>query len=59
MRHAPGRGLFLPCTLFMAIGLQALAALVLIHLKTTFLFQVTHGARYQRGGLKFFCKARI
>ena len=32
----------LPSTLFMAIGLQALFALVLVHLETAFLFEVTH-----------------
>ncbi len=36
--------LLLPGTLFVTIGLKALAALVLRHLQTTFLFQVTHGA---------------
>jgi hypothetical protein len=36
--------LLLPRTLLMAMRLQALATLVLVHLRTTFLFQVTHGA---------------
>ena len=34
--------LLLPGALFMAIGLQALFALVLVHLETAFLFEVTH-----------------
>jgi hypothetical protein len=34
--------LLLPRALFMAIGLQALFALVLVHLETAFLFEVTH-----------------
>jgi hypothetical protein len=36
-------GLFLPRTLLVAIRLQALPALVLVHLQSTFLFQVAHG----------------
>jgi hypothetical protein len=39
----PGSGLLLPRTLLVAVSLQALTALVLVHLKTTFLFQVAHG----------------
>ena len=38
-----GAHLFLPRTLFVAIRLQALSALMLVHLQTTFLFQVSHG----------------
>jgi hypothetical protein len=34
--------LLLPRALFMAISLQALSALVLVHLQPTFLFQITH-----------------
>ena len=34
--------LLLPSALFMAIGLQTLFALVLVHLETAFLFEVTH-----------------
>jgi hypothetical protein len=34
--------LFLPRALLVAVRLQALAALVLVHLQTAFLFQVTH-----------------
>ena len=37
------RGLFLPRALLMPIGLKALAALVLRHFQTTFLFQIAHG----------------
>ena len=37
--------LFLPRTLFVTIGLQALPALVLVHLQTAFLFQVAHVVR--------------
>jgi hypothetical protein len=36
------RRLLLPSALLVAIGLQALFALVLIHLQTAFLFEVTH-----------------
>lgn len=36
------RILLLPSALLVAIGLQALFALVLIHLQTAFLFEVTH-----------------
>ena len=32
----------LPSALLMAIGFQALAALVIVHLETAFLFEVTH-----------------
>jgi hypothetical protein len=39
------RGLFLPRALLMPIGLKALAALVLRHFQTTFLFQIAHGVR--------------
>lgn len=35
--------LLLPSTLLVAIRFQALAALVLVHFQTTFLFQITHG----------------
>ena len=34
--------LLLPSALLVSIGLQALFALVLIHLQTAFLFEVTH-----------------
>lgn len=34
--------LLLPRALFMPIGLQALLTLVLVHLETAFLFEVTH-----------------
>jgi hypothetical protein len=37
--------LLLPRTLLVAICLQALPALVLVHLQTTFLFQITHVVR--------------
>src|SRR5215207_8635529 len=36
-------GSLLPRTLLVAIRLQALSALVLVHLQTTFLFQISHG----------------
>jgi hypothetical protein len=36
------RRLLLPSALLVAIGLQALFALVLVHLQTAFLFEVTH-----------------
>lgn len=36
-------GSLLPSALLVAIGLQALFALVLVHLETAFLFEVTHG----------------
>jgi hypothetical protein len=42
--------LFLPRTLFMAICLQALPALVLVHFQTTFLFQVAHVVRISGRG---------
>ncbi len=32
----------LPSPLFVAVGFQALAALVVVHLETAFLFKVTH-----------------
>jgi hypothetical protein len=41
MKNSPD--LFLPRALFMAIGLQTLAALVLRHLQTALLLQITHG----------------
>jgi hypothetical protein len=34
--------LFLPSTLLVTIGFQAFLALVLVHLKATFLFEITH-----------------
>ena len=34
--------LLLPRALFVAVGLQALFALVLVHLEAAFLFEVTH-----------------
>jgi hypothetical protein len=34
--------LLLPSALFVAVGFQALFALVLVHLETAFLFEVTH-----------------
>jgi len=34
--------LLLPSALLMAVGLQALFALVLVHLEAAFLFEVTH-----------------
>jgi hypothetical protein len=40
-RYEPWR-LLLPRALLVAIGLQALFALVLVHLETAFLFEVTH-----------------
>ena len=33
----------LPRALLVAVRFQALSALVLVHLQTTFLFQITHG----------------
>lgn len=39
----PGRASLLPRALLVAIRLQALSALVLVHLQTTFLFQIAHG----------------
>ena len=41
--RAQARRSLLPRALFVAIRLQALSALVLVHLQTTFLFQITHG----------------
>jgi hypothetical protein len=35
--------LLLPRALLVAVRFQALSALVLVHLQTTFLFQITHG----------------
>jgi hypothetical protein len=37
-----GKRSLLPRTLLMAIRLQALPALVLVHLQTTFLFEIAH-----------------
>jgi hypothetical protein len=37
--------LLLPRALLVAMGFQALAALVLVHLETTLLFQIAHGKR--------------
>jgi len=37
------RGSLLPRTLLVAIRLQALSALVFVHLQTALLFQVAHG----------------
>jgi len=37
----------LPITLLVAIGLQALPALVLVHLETTLLFEITHGVKVE------------
>jgi hypothetical protein len=51
-RHQSGDGqvsfeivkaLFLPSTLLVAVGFQALPALMLRHLQPTFLFQIAHG----------------
>jgi len=57
------RNLLLPRTFLVAMRLQALTTLVLVHLKTTFLFKVTHGAselvKGQRAGRLHGCKARI
>lgn len=57
------RNLLLPRTFLVAMRLQALATLVLVHLKTTFLFEVAHGAselvKGQRAGRERACKARI
>ena len=39
---AGARGLFLPRTLLVPVRLQALPALVLVHLQTAFLLQVAH-----------------
>ena len=56
-------GLFLPSALFVPVSLEALAALVLRHLQTTFLFQITHGVeivvKAERAGPAHRCKARI
>ena len=35
----------LPVTFLMTIGLQAFTALVVVHLETTLLFEVTHGVK--------------
>ena len=40
------RSSVLPRALLVAIGFQTLAAFVIVHLETTFLFKVTHGIRY-------------
>jgi hypothetical protein len=42
-QSAKSADLFLPRALLVAISFQALPALVLVHLQTTFLFQITHG----------------
>ena len=39
------RGLFLPSALLVSVRLQPLAALVLRHLESTFLFEIAHGNR--------------
>ena len=39
--------LLLPRALLVAIRFQALAALVLVHLQTAFLFQVAHGFKWR------------
>jgi hypothetical protein len=36
-------GLLLPSALLVTIGLQTLAALVLVHLQTTLLLKIAHG----------------
>jgi hypothetical protein len=38
----PGRDSLLPRALFVAIRLQTLPAFVLVHLQTTFLFEIAH-----------------
>ena len=43
-KFARANNSLLPRALLVSIRLQALPALVLIHLQTTFLFQVAHGA---------------
>jgi hypothetical protein len=53
------RGLLLPRALLVAARLQALPALVLVHLQTTFLFQVAHGERENRAWGPSLCPARI
>jgi hypothetical protein len=57
------RNLLLPRTFLVAMRLQAFTTLVLVHLKTTFLFKVAHGAselvKGQRAGHASVCKARI
>jgi len=45
-RAANAAPLLLPSTLLVAIRLQALTALVFIHLQTTFLFQIAHGGLF-------------
>ncbi len=64
--NGPSKGsrrdsLFLPGTLLVAMSFQALAALVLVHLETTLLFQITHGNLpeflRQRAALSARCKA--
>ena len=42
------RGLFLPSTLFVAVRLQALSALVLVHFQAAFFLQIAHGDVSQR-----------
>ena len=41
--------LLLPRALLVAMGFQALAALVLVHLETTLLFQIAHEKRKVNG----------
>jgi hypothetical protein len=41
-RRETASGLLLPGTLLVPVRLQALAALVLVHLQPAFLFQITH-----------------
>jgi hypothetical protein len=55
------RGSLLPRAFLVAVRLQALSALVLVHLQTTFLFQVAHGdvifPKAQRASGLSGCKA--
>ena len=55
--------LLLPRALLVAIRLQSLPALVLVHLQTTFLFQIAHGdwnfAKDQRAVRSWHCKAEF
>jgi hypothetical protein len=44
MRGSAHGSLLLPRAFLVTMRLQALAALVLVHLQTAFLFQVAHGA---------------
>lgn len=53
------RPLLLPRTLLVAIRLQALPALVLVHLQTTFLFQVAHVSVVYRAVRLRRCKAEF